>query len=84
VSSERILRRLDRAEAAIAKLARHELDFDVARYLSFSEIEHGQRALRAYGGDPSKALDAGDPAFLALVAAAHARRAGVRVAELFP
>jgi hypothetical protein len=47
----------------------------LARHLTFEEIERGQDALRAYGGDPERALKAGNRVFTALVATARARAA---------
>ena len=53
------------------------------RWLTFAEIETGQRALEAFGDDPLAALAAEDPVMVALVAAARARRQGVAIAPLF-
>ena len=60
-----------------------ELWRDVPRQLSFGEIERGQQALEAYGGDPLAAVQAGDPVMISLIAVARARRAGASVPELF-
>jgi hypothetical protein len=59
-----------------------ELD-SLPRHLTFAEIEAGQRALEAYGGDPVRALEAGDPVMTALVSAARARRQGLAIGPLF-
>ena len=60
-----------------------ELWCDVPRALSFAELCAGQQALEAYDGDPARALRAGDPVMVALVAVARARAAGATVPELF-
>jgi IS5 family transposase len=44
------------------------------RWLTFDEIEAGQRALVRYRGDPGLALDAGDPVFSYIVDLARSRR----------
>jgi hypothetical protein len=53
------------------------------RDLSFAEIEAGQRALEAYGGDPVRAFEHADPVMTALVAAGRARRQGTKIGPLF-
>ena len=48
----------------------------IPRHLTFEELERGQAALEAFGGDPLPAFLAGDPTVCTLVAVARARRQG--------
>ena len=80
---DRRLRVLERRLGEQRPPAGEELWRDVPRALTFAEICAGQQALEAHGGDPARALRAGDPVMTILVEVARARAAGRIVPELF-